>query len=151
MGKQQSTNETVSHVAPGQTIKHYSPHVPTFMISHTKQNMKTDSDTTLLTSEEKSMLESSVIIDFEARLVNYREYVLDYRDLSADGNSKTAASKIFDTLRWSETIDGAKRVYIPEIVVDNMNTKKGDNQSLFLAVKDKLTRAASGVVIESFK
>ena len=73
-----------------------------------------------------------------------RKFALAYRDLSENGNSKEAAANVFNTLRWSETVDGAKRVYFPEINADDSLP-----DALVLAVKDRLTRAASGVVIEN--
>lgn len=140
--KMQATGESVSHVAPGQTIRHYSPNVESFLISHERYANKSN----IWSDEEMKYLETAVIIDFAGRLSSLREMALAYRDLSSDGDSSKAAANVFDALRWSETVDGVKRVYYPEIVVDE--NKVGKNEALVLAIKDKLTRAASGVVID---
>ena len=65
--------------------------------------------------------------------------------MSPVGDSSVAATNVFDTLRWSETVNGAQRVYFPELVVE-----ENIDDALILAVKDRLTRAASGVVVASF-
>lgn len=142
--KMQATGESVSHVAPGQTIRHYSPNIPSFLISHERYSSK--SDVFWNDEEEKNYLQSAVVIDFAGRLSPLKDIALAYRDLSADGNASVAAASVFDTLRWSETVKGVQRVYFPEIVIDE--TKVGKGEALVLAVKDKLTRAASGVVID---
>jgi len=103
-----------------------------------------------INDEELPILSQSVIIDYGKRLEQYKKHALAYRDLSSNGNPTIAASNIFETLRWSETIDGAKRVYVPEIVLEVDSTTE-DGRALVLAVKDKLTRAASAVVVDVFK
>jgi len=140
------TSEKTYNVAPGQTVKHYSPNVPCFMLGVSRQ---AGSDFTI-NDEELPILSQSVIIDYGKRLEQYKKHALAYRDLSSNGNPTIAASNIFETLRWSETIDGAKRVYVPEIVLEVDSTTE-DGRALVLAVKDKLTRAASAVVVDVFK
>jgi len=143
--KPQSTGEAVKHVAPGQTIRHYSPNVLSYMIAQRRYAINnandSSSDSIEWNEEDKQYLKSAVIIDFGGRLQSCRAFALAYRDLSKDGDSKLAAANVFDSLRWSETVNGANRVYFPEISVDDMT------DALILAVKDRLTRAASGVVI----
>ena len=133
------TSEKVSNVAPGQTIKHYSPNVPCFMVDISRQCQKSE-----LSHEEKTVLAQSVIIDYGKRLSGYKEFVLAYRDLSVEGDASMAASSVFETLRWSERIEGANRVFVPDIILDN------NEDALDLAVKDKLTRAASAVTVDIF-
>ncbi len=145
--KMQSTGENVSHVAPGQTIRHYSPNVLSFMISHDRYSGG-DLESSL-DENELELLQTAVIIDFGQRLKALEGKVLAYRDLSAEGKSSVAAANVFDTLRWSENIEGAQRVYFPEIPTDENNIEK--EEALVLAVKDRLTRAASGVVIHDLQ
>jgi tRNA threonylcarbamoyl adenosine modification protein (Sua5/YciO/YrdC/YwlC family) len=140
--KHQATKEDVSHVAPGQTIKHYSPNIPSYMISHKRTS--TSSSTISWTEAEIQLLHKSVIIDYGKRLSSTKQYAKAYRDLSSEGDSRIAASQVFDTLRWSETIADAERVFFPELVLD---LSKGDD-ALGLAVQDRLNRAASGVVVD---
>ena len=54
---------------------------------------------------------------------------------------------VFDSLRWAELVNGVERIYFPELVVEEGNM----NDALILAVKDRLTRAASGVMIDSLR
>ena len=140
------TSEKTYNVAPGQTVKHYSPNVPCFMLGVSRQ---AGSDSRI-NDEELPILSQSVIIDYNKRLEQYKKHALAYRDLSYNGNPTIAASNIFETLRWSETIEGAKRVYVPEIVLKDSSSTE-DGRALVLAVKDKLTRAASAVVVNEFK
>ena len=60
--KMQSTGENVSHVAPGQTIRHYSPNVQSFMISHERYSRGLENG---LGEGELKCLESAVIIDIK--------------------------------------------------------------------------------------
>jgi L-threonylcarbamoyladenylate synthase len=141
-----ATDESVSHVAPGQTIRHYSPNIQSFVLSHSliQQSSSIDID-----SGDKALLTKSVLIDFGAKLKAWELHSLAYRDLSAAGDSAEATRKVFDTLRWAEKVEGADRILFPEIVGSTNNGSRPD--ALTLALKDKLTRAASGVIIDSLE
>jgi len=110
-------------------------------------------DDLVWTDEEKGLLSSAVVIDFEGRLWSCNTLALAYRDLSDTRDSKEAATNVFDALWWSKTIERAERVYFLEI--GGGDSDAGDTNSdevvdaLILAVKDRLTRAASGVVIDT--
>lgn len=143
------TSEKVHNVAPGQTVKHYSPNVPCFMISSSRQ-IQSDGEVQL-NEEERGVLSQSIIIDYGKRLVRYQSNALGYRDLSPEGNPSVAASNVFETLRWSETVDGATRVFVPQLVLRGDESEGQQHQALVLAVKDKLTRAASAVVVNTFQ
>ena len=138
------TSEKTHNVAPGQTVKHYSPNVPCFMISSSRQGSQLRPD---LSDEERNVLSKSVIIDCGRRLSQYEEYALAYRDLSSDCEPEIAAANIFEALRWSETVSGAERVFVPDM---QLGPNESEEHALTLAVKDKLTRAASAVVVEKF-
>jgi len=150
------TSEKVHNVAPGQTIKHYSPNVPCFMMGVSRQRQR-QLEQQQLTKEEQTTLSQSVIIDYSQRLSHYQPLALAYRDLSPDGNPVVAASHLFETLRWSENVEGAIRVFVPELVLEEEKEEDGggdgqqQQQALVLAVKDKLTRAASAVVVDKFQ
>ena len=176
------TSEDTENVAPGQTVRHYSPNLPCFMVGHARQRRKwrrstrrsvrgeeeeekeEEEEQTLVDEEERSLLSRSVIIDYGGRLGPYRTLALAYRDLSPEGDPVAAASGIFEALRWSETINGAIRVFVPELVLgaggghgaaDDYDVDDDDARyeigALMLAVKDKLTRAASAVVVDKFQ
>ena len=136
-----TTSEQVANIAPGQTVRHYSPDVVSFMLSE-KLWLNKEAK---IESEKLDIVGKSVILDFGGKLSFLEDKSLAYRDLSAVGDSKEGAAKVFDFLRWAELVEGAERVYFPELVVN----EKTD--ALTLAIKDRLTRAASGVVIESFQ
>ena len=141
----QYTPETVNNVAPGQTVKHYSPNVPCFMISLEKQQSASLSD------EEKDTLAKSVVVDYAGKLSHYKQYALAYRDLSSSGDAKRAAANVFETLRWTETVEGAIRVFVPDLSSEVEAVSVIEEEALALAVKDKLTRAASGAVVGVFR
>mmetsp|Transcript_24724 Transcript_24724/g.52253 ORF Transcript_24724/g.52253 Transcript_24724/m.52253 type:complete len:83 (+) Transcript_24724:1465-1713(+) len=74
-------------------------------------------------------------------------------------DSAEATKGVFEALRWAEQIQGANQILFPEIS-DQVKQPDGPNNenilasdtspdALTLALKDRLTRAASGVVIES--
>ena len=141
----QYTPESVNNVAPGQTVKHYSPNVPCFMISLEKQQSTSVSD------EERETLAKSVVIDYAGKLSHYKQYALAYRDLSPSGDAQRAAANVFETLRWTETVEGAIRVFVPDLTAEVEDTNTIVKEALVLAVKDKLHRAASGVVVGAFQ
>lgn len=161
-----TTGKEVRHVAPGQTIRHYSPNLPSYMVARRTHRRRPDdprgrapevdgrADGAVYTDEEKRCLGSAVVIDFGGRLGSTEALALAYRDLSDEGDSGVAAANVFDALRWSETVERAERVYFPEIDAgdngsDNDNDNIGGGDALILAIKDRLTRAASGVVIDT--
>ena len=146
--KVKSTSEQVANIAPGQTVRHYSPDVISYMISEkTQQKLKTTDQlsTKIVSDVELNILKNAVILDFGGKLSYLNGISLAYRDLSIIGNSNEGASKVFDYLRWAEQVEGAGRVYFPEIAVNNKT------DALTLALKDRLTRAASGIVLDEFK
>lgn len=125
----QATDESVANVAPGQTIRHYSPNIPSYIVS-----------TLCETAVEKDVLSSCVLVDYGGQLIHWRDEVLSYVDLSAKRDSQEAAQKVFEILRWAENVAGAKVILLPDIDESSEN-------ALEVAVKDRLTRAASGVTI----
>jgi len=150
--KSLATKEHVANVAPGQTIKHYAPRIPSFLIKTTTTTTNNNSSNNnnhvvsvpaVEDDSFTSLLKNVVVIDFGGALSPWEPYSLAYRDLSASGNAKEAAACVFECLRWSETIEGASKVYFPEINVDS------DDDGLLAAIKDRLTRAASGVSIDA--
>jgi len=158
-----ATDETVPNVAPGQTIRHYSPDIPSFILS--KSLCRTASipsscmsnRPTTTNDDDKIFLRKSVLIDFGGKLKAWEHLSLAYQDLSETADSAEATNGVFETLRWAERIRDANQILFPEISdemeeqecssTDSMSTFSPD--ALTLALKDRLTRAASGVVIDS--
>ena len=143
----QYTPESVNNVAPGQTVKHYSPNVPCYMISLDRQQSASEE----LSNDEKETLSKSVIVDYAGKMLRYKSYALAYRDLSPSGDAQRAAANVFETLRWTECVEGAVRVFVPDLSSEVENKSVREGEALVLAVKDKLTRAASGVVVDAFQ
>ena len=134
----QSHSKEKNHVSPGQTTRHYTPNIPCYMLSSTP----------ILTNSQIEILNQCIIIDYNQALIKYKDHVLYYKDLSSDGNSQDATSELFDTLRWAESVDqSVQRIYVPDILVG----EDMDKDSLTLALKDRLTRAASGCVVSKIE
>lgn len=138
-----ATDETVAHVAPGQTIRHYSPDIPSFMLS--KQRYEAESEPS--SEEDLAFLSKTVIIDFRGKLRKWKDHCVAYRELSESGDSPSATKSVFETLRWAERVEGADHIIFPEIA----ENEPGKDDALVLALKDRLTRAASGVVIDELR
>lgn len=128
--KNAATQDHVASVAPGQSIRHYSPHVPSYLCAES-----------CLASSDAHRLASAVVIDYGGKLLAWKEQCLQYRDLSSSADSAAAAQGLFDTLRWAEQVAGAERILFPLL--------EHSTDALALALKDRLTRAASGVVVAS--
>lgn len=133
----QATADHVVNVAPGQTLRHYSPNVPSFLVSVESVQQQRDNDQT-----SNHVLETAVVLDYAGQLIEWKKFALAYRDLSPSGNSAEAAQVLFDTLRWAEHVKGAVRIFSPEM-------DESSSDALVLALKDRLTRAASGRVVDS--
>lgn len=149
----QATKDTVANIAPGQLIKHYSPNVPSFLVSdqcikdYNDQLQEQDNNSNMI----KELLQYAIIIDYGQRLISMKDIVLQYRDLSYNENSTIGANILFDTLRWAENIPNAKIIFFPTIQQhEDNNDIPPPFDALTLAIQDKLTRAASGVTINSF-
>mmetsp|Transcript_37307 Transcript_37307/g.90584 ORF Transcript_37307/g.90584 Transcript_37307/m.90584 type:complete len:593 (-) Transcript_37307:135-1913(-) len=155
-----ANKDEVAQVAPGQTIRHYSPNVPSFILKSSSCPDGTDShniknnndDDAELQLRLRNALKECILIDFGSRMKSWQNYALSYRDLSEEGNSGTASQNVFDVLRWAEGIEGASeitRIIFPEIVCDSNANQNTSADALTLALKDRLTRAASGQMIDS--
>ena len=135
---ERAVHEHVATVAPGQTIRHYSPNIPSFMIASAMCTLP-------LSEEDQSALKTTIIIDFGGVLQTWNQFALAYRDLSCTGDSAVAARHVFDALRWAERIEGGSRIVFPDLPPTT------GTDALTLALKDRLTRAASGVVIDALQ
>eukprot|EP00934_Nitzschia_sp_Nitz4_P000375 Nitzschia sp. Nitz4//scaffold8_size234185//129530//130672//NITZ4_001269-RA/size234185-processed-gene-0.118-mRNA-1//1//CDS//3329559842//375//frame0 len=136
---QRATDDTVANVAPGQTIRHYSPDIPSYMLSHDQCGMA-------LSPRDIQKLSTTIVIDFRGKLAHWKDHAMAYRELCSTGDSAEATKSVFETLRWAERVAGAERIIFPQIVA---TAADGDLDALTLALKDRLTRAASGVVVDS--
>jgi L-threonylcarbamoyladenylate synthase len=134
--KQQYVSDEDASVAPGQSIRHYSPNVASFILAESLLLGQEEE----LSKAQEAYLSTAVLIDYGQQLPqSWQRCACAYRDLSPTQNSSEAAQTVFDTLRWAEQVPGAKRILF---------CKLHDKNALALAVQDRLTRAASGVVID---
>lgn len=143
----QRVTEVTATVAPGQTIRHYSPNVPSYLLSAecvsslAAISVVIDKDSSL-----SALLANTVILDYGKTCATWQGRVLAYRDLSPSGDSAQAAQGIYDCLRWAEQVPQAKYILFPSLLRDDDHH---GSDALLLAVQDRLTRAASGVVLDS--
>lgn len=142
-----TVEETQATVAPGQTIKHYSPRIPSFLLAPSLlSNPTTNNKEGKLTE----FLQRSIVLDFGGRMGAWKSSAKQYRDLSAAGDSSQAAQCVFEALRWAERIDAeAQYIVFPQVVQAGEGSNKEAHDALTLALHDRLTRAASGVVLDS--
>jgi L-threonylcarbamoyladenylate synthase len=149
-----ATKDHVPNVAPGQTIRHYSPNLPSTMLSTKYIDSLQPASANGNASKDGlcELLSHSVVIDYGGRLVLWKERCLAYRDLSFTNDPAEACASLFETLRWAEQIPEAQRIIFPEVQT-NRSDEKPDSQieslALQLALKDRLTRAASGILSDS--
>jgi L-threonylcarbamoyladenylate synthase len=134
--KQQITPDDVATVSPGQLLRHYSPNVPSFLVTAACIAQQQS-------PPAQSFLEKTVVLDYGGRLQSWKASALAYRDFSPTGDSAEAAQTVFDTLRWAEQVPGAERIVFPDLDSDATSL-----DALLLAIKDRLTRAASGNSID---
>lgn len=137
-----TVEETQATVAPGQTVKHYSPRIQSFLMAPTLLKVK----------EAEQFLQNAIVLDFGGRLGSWKSVARQYRDLSVSGDSAQAAQCVFDALRWAERIDpGARVIVFPQVVPEDISSMAEAPDALTLALHDRLTRAASGVVLDSLE
>lgn len=160
--------ETEATVAPGQLIKHYSPRIPSFLVSPTLyQNTNANGDDKDTAMMMDSFMKGSIVLDFGGRLAAWKAVARHYRDLSPSGDSAQAAQCVFEALRWAERVDDdnnndgsnenearpSQFIVFPQVVVatnkNDEDVKIHQHDALTLALNDRLTRAASGVVLDS--
>lgn len=132
--KSNKVDKNVATTAPGQMLRHYSPNIPSYIVSSSLAAKE-------LTLELKSKLQRAIIIDYGGQLAHWQEHSLKYKDLSPNSVPGHATNVVFDTLRWAEHIESAELILFPTI---------GEGtDALLLALKDRLNRAASGIMIDS--
>jgi hypothetical protein len=127
---------TTATVAPGQSIRHYSPNVPSYLLS----------DACMATPPPARILAQAVVLDYGGQLVEWQSAALAYRDTSPTANAAEAAQGIYQWLRWAEQVPEARYILFAP-----MAAAAGPSDALLLAVQDRLQRAASGVVLDALE
>jgi L-threonylcarbamoyladenylate synthase len=175
-------NEAVPMDGPGQLLTHYSPNVPSFLVTRSSISVMERSATlvasggpisarsgVIVAGEVQFPLSRAVLIDFENRVLSAMGpsaplpedacagIVLARMSLSDTGSLDEACQRVFEALRWVETIDGAAVAifpllseWVPRVTPDEergISEEAADAANeLLAAVEDRLFRAASGVV-----
>lgn len=130
--------ETAAQPAPGQLLVHYAPRIPARMV---RLNAVLDSGVVEQQVISGSRAKNTVVLDFAGRLSALRGMVGFYKDLSTRGDPREAAHALFDALRWAEDVAGQQgELWIFDPAADTQLL--GDE--LFLALQDRIVRAASG-------
>jgi L-threonylcarbamoyladenylate synthase len=153
--------------APGQAITHYAPDVPCCsvrsMLESSVSLPEADKQVTVTGAE---LCAGCVVVDFGAQLSGWQSRCLAYRDLSKQGSAAEAARRLFDTLRWAESVPHATRVFIaaippnpstpaiskqPDVCESARQSPAGGSEleaDLTLGLADRIFRAASGVTVD---
>ena len=152
--------------APGQAVTHYAPDIPCFivqsilMVRCTVIGPSADARTVLLSRAQ--LREEVVVIDYGNALSALDGMTLAYRDLSVQKNAQEAARRLFDTLRWSEGVPGARMVLLASVLTSRaddtvthcqpsvLHSEDRDydgKYDLTLGLMDRIFRAASGTSI----
>eukprot|EP01132_Coremiostelium_polycephalum_P003286 gene3286-4116_t len=120
--------------APGQLLTHYAPDIQTFILSDIINSNSSSS------SNNNIKLSECVYIDLGNQIESsIKDKCLAYRDLSESNDISVAANQLFSTLRWSESIENAKIILLPDLRRDIYN--RFDHSE---AVFDRIFRASSG-------
>jgi len=136
--KSQDINENSE--APGQLLKHYSPHCDTFLL----ESLKKDRINEVSYEKSELNLKEIVLIDFGGTFSFLKKETLDYCCLSEKADLLEAMNKLYDSLRWAENISGVKHILITNVDV-YFGEKIGKTIPEFLeTVFDKTYRSSSG-------
>ena len=141
--------EECGEQAPGQSITHYAPDIPCFKVGTIKYEIDksnidhfNDNDSIMISYPEKLFKQTVVGIDFNGSLSKLTTSVLDYRDLSSQGNASEAARNLFEFLRWAENVEGVKTVFIAPV-------DSALEQDLGPGLFDRILRATSGKTVHA--
>jgi L-threonylcarbamoyladenylate synthase len=140
-------------VAPGQMIRHYSPDIPTYLISSSSLEQVASSSSSPITASIQSPSSSSthsiqislsdtLVIDYAGSLAVLKPLVRSYVDLASDGDIEAAYRGIFHELRHAEKnhIDdpSIKCLLLPDLKIVSQSNEK------VRALWERIHRAASG-------
>ena len=138
--KIQDINENAE--APGQLLKHYSPHCDTFLL----EGLKNDGKNEDRVNEKSDLnLKQCVLIDFGGTFSFLKKDTLDYCCLSNKADLVEAMNRLYDSLRWAENVPDVKHILITN--VDVYFERKDVDKAIpeFLeTVFDKTYRSSSG-------
>lgn len=132
-------------VSPGQLLTHYSPRVPSSLLTPgSLAALLADAAAPVYVHRGTAVvpLSETIVIDFNGYLARFKDLCLSYSDLSPKGNPEQGCFAVFDALRATESVKGAKSVIFPFV---SEWPHDAEDEDLLEAVEDRLFRAASGV------
>ncbi len=112
--------------SPGELLIHYSPILPTYLLS------SSDSGTPF---QGKILLRDCALIDIGARFSNHSRESGYYVDISEKNDMFEASERVFSVLREVEKLDFVKAILVPDL--------RQDGNEMALAIADRLSRAAA--------
>lgn len=131
-------------LSPGQLLVHYAPRLFTEMIEWSSE-FQGAGDFSLISAEQMS---KTILIDFSGQFAVLSGLVGGYRDLSHSGSSEEAVHDLFSALRWAENQgvgdDSRWKIWI----FNPKNVEPMKSNEIFLAMSDRVYRAASGRSIQ---
>ena len=136
IAKKRVTNkETDVACAPGQLLKHYSPYVETFILSHQKHRSASGE-----LNPMNLKLNEVGIIDFNKMNLELKDKVKLYFDLDESGDYNKAMKNLYNELRrFEETQYGLKYIFLA-----NLQTVLKDHELMMNTLADKTFRSAAG-------
>jgi len=160
--------EAEAVVAPGQMLKHYSPDLPTFIVTSVKPDCSSSSSSAISSASARSSFSSSsivkgsackndehnengnplllsqcLVLDFGGSLRHLQEGAAWYYDLSPSGTTPEAYRQVFSWLRAAESA-AAKSRGVQAVLLPNLEEEATRSQQV-RALWERLHRAASGV------
>lgn len=132
-------------VSPGQLLTHYSPCVPSSLLtpgSLAALSASAEAPIYVHRGADVVPMRETIVLDFNGYLARFKSLCLSYSDLSPSGSPEQGCFAVFDALRATESVKGARAVVFP-FVSEWPHDAEGED--LLEAVEDRLFRAASGV------
>eukprot|EP00624_Nannochloropsis_granulata_P001115 evm.model.NODE_15034_length_10610_cov_53.885864.2 len=135
-------DEGEPQIAPGQCIKHYAPDRPTYLLSPSRA----------LEGWAADVAKRAVVLDVGGRLGGLEGAAVFYRDLSRKGDAREAAARLFEGLRWAESVggkggergDGELLVLVVDLRDEGGREGAQEEKEFEMALMDRVMRSASG-------
>ena len=134
--------------SPGQGMTHYSPALPSYIVSKIRV-LNNDGGVDSTETVDNKTLSTAVVLDFGQRLVSLKDKVLAYKDLSLNGDPADAARNLFAAMRWADKVDNACVIIFadPSRSADGRTDIAAEpvfSETIAPALMDRIYRATSG-------
>ena len=114
--------------SPGQSLRHYSPMLPSAILPRGVVPTDTDAD-----------MSTTVVVHYGAAPEGEC-----LRSFGLGGCLGEAAGRLFGVLREAESVEGASRILLPDFRTEEQVEELPEEGGLRVALVDRITRAASG-------